>query len=273
MIMTENENREAQTELDSAKTNKEETNTESGLERKGRRMNRLMWILLLIESVGTSVVLKFLPETIPMHFNAAGKVDRYGSKYELIVPLAFSLFSAIVLHGRIKIYKEKADAAENAHDKAAALTGRYAAAAGGVVIMLVFLGVLAALTISGRKTWTSVDEKKFIDLFSMFSNLLIALMMIVFGNIMPKSRRNGMFGVRTSWSNYNDKTWAGSNRIGGKICVITGILSIPVALFVNYRYSSYIILGMLLVMAAIVTIVSYRVYVKVKEQEEKPENR
>ena len=59
-------------------------------------MKKLMWIVSVIPLLFTAVALQFMPDTIPMHSNFAGEIDRWGSKYEsYIFPLlilAITLF-------------------------------------------------------------------------------------------------------------------------------------------------------------------------------------
>lgn len=48
-------------------------------------MNRLSLLLLLGTAVFLAVCWRYIPEEVPMHFNAAGEIDRWGSKAELLV--------------------------------------------------------------------------------------------------------------------------------------------------------------------------------------------
>ena len=55
----------------------------------------LSWVLLAlcVAPILVAVVgIQFLPDQIPVHYNAAGEIDRWGSKYEeLIIGVVFSL--------------------------------------------------------------------------------------------------------------------------------------------------------------------------------------
>ena len=55
-------------------------------------------------------------------------------------------------------------------------------------------------------------------------------MLIVLGNILPKTRKNRNVGVRLPYSRYNDITWQKSNRFGGTAMVIAGLLGMVRAL-------------------------------------------
>ena len=57
-------------------------------------MKKAMWIISIISIILTAVALQFMPDSVPMHYNAAGEIDRWGSKYEnYIFPILI-----IVLH-------------------------------------------------------------------------------------------------------------------------------------------------------------------------------
>lgn len=47
-----------------------------------KKLNKIMLALSILPTLLTSVFLFFMNDTVPMHYNASGAVDRYGSKYE-----------------------------------------------------------------------------------------------------------------------------------------------------------------------------------------------
>lgn len=105
-----------------------------------------------------------------------------------------------------------------------------------------------------------------------FGNILILLMgifMIVIGNIMPKTKRNSVIGLRTRWSMSNDEIWSKSNRFGGYTMVVVGVLVVIVA-FVFYKPWSSMIMLLLLIIATIVMIAYskhvYDKFVSIKER-------
>ncbi|MCR5203628.1 MAG: DUF1648 domain-containing protein [Lachnospiraceae bacterium] len=71
-------------------------------------MKKIMWLISFIALGGTAIAIQFMPESIPMHRDFAGNIDRYGSRYEsflmVIVILAFSLFWTLL----IRYFEKKA---------------------------------------------------------------------------------------------------------------------------------------------------------------------
>ena len=47
-----------------------------------KKLYALCYGVILLCIVGTAILLIFTPDTIPVHYNFAGEVDRFGSKYE-----------------------------------------------------------------------------------------------------------------------------------------------------------------------------------------------
>ena len=81
---------------------------------------------------------------------------------------------------------------------------------------------------------------------------------------MPKTKRNGMVGIRTSWSMENDKTWAVSNRYSGMLTVVSGLLIIIIACMMSGMGMVTAVLSVIMGMAAISSIISYMAYKKYK---------
>lgn len=241
---------------------------ENSLVKHSRRIGTFIWVLYVIQIIGTAIALKYLPDEIPMHFNSKGVIDRYGTKYELIIFIAFSALAVIFAKAAVKPIREKLRAAVDEREKTKQETMLLTTSLAGLALLLVMIGCEITLIVDGFKirevSQTAEDMAAFgIDLIMMITNGMLGLLLVAFGNVMPKSRINDAFGVRTSWSKYNDETWAVSNRIGGKAMIVTGILCIILGIVVPYKYASFAILGLIILMAVVVTIVSYCVYKKV----------
>jgi uncharacterized membrane protein len=46
-------------------------------------MKKIVWLFIIAPAIYLAIVWNTLPETIAMHFNLKGDIDRYGSKNEL----------------------------------------------------------------------------------------------------------------------------------------------------------------------------------------------
>ena len=83
-------------------------------------MKKIMWIISFVSLAGTAIVLQFMPDNVPMHYDMAGNIDRWGSKYEnLLFPviiLAMSLFWTLFT----RYYENKADKSQDEKEIAGA---------------------------------------------------------------------------------------------------------------------------------------------------------
>ena len=98
------------------------------------------------------------------------------------------------------------------------------------------------------------------------SCVLCGLLFIVLGNFMTKTKKNGVAGVRTSWSMYNDVTWRKSNRIGAYCFVTAGILTVITTAFFDGVVSTALMLIYVLIAAAVAAVYSKKVYEQEKEK-------
>lgn len=85
-------------------------------------------------------------------------------------------------------------------------------------------------------------------------------MFVVIGNFMPKTRINGVVGLRIVWSMHNDVTWVKSNRFAGVALIIVGVLTIITSIFIEGMLATALMLVYLFVSLIVMLIYSYRVY-------------
>ena len=167
-------------------------------------MKKIMWSISFIMLIGTIIAIQFLPESVPMHYDAAGNVTRWGSKNEnlifpiinLVMAFAWTMCSGFFEKKALKSTDEKDCAEAKSNAKVIGYVGAGMAAMFTVMQGFFLLGEYKG-AISGA-TKQVVDIGK-ITVISM-GGLCIWL-----GNIMPKTRMNTMVGVQICWSMYNGK--------------------------------------------------------------------
>lgn len=237
------------------------------MEKKTVRIERINDLFVLVQLLGTAIIMRFLPDSLPMHFNYSGMADRYGSKYELFVFAGISLLMTVIYKVISRIYKRKSEEQEG-REKSTYGTNRFAVVLCSLLLTVIMFGIETVMAVTVIKSDGIYNENVISELIVIVVNVGLGLLLVLLGNIMPKTHINGAFGVRTGWSSYNDETWARSNRIGGRISVICGILCMAIGVFADRQTATFLILAVIILMAVIVTIVSYVVYSDVKEKEE-----
>ena len=194
-----------------------------------KKFKTTMYLLMLLSLVITAIMLQFMPDTIPAHYNAAGEVDRLGSKYESILfPAAtalmglFFLFMSKVVSGYGNEKDRKIGSA--ALSICGTLTVVYFIAMG-----IYFMGKNIAYGNTGTASVPGIDIVR----INSTCTILIGTLLIILGNYMPKARVNALYGLRTKWSLANERVWQKSQRFGGFSSVVCGIVLLLLGIFIK----------------------------------------
>lgn len=217
-------------------------------------------IIALLPLVITAAVLPVMPETVPMHYNAEGAVDRMGSRYELLLMPLMIVLIAVVSALVMRHYAKRGEGPDDDRDAIAARTNLKTLQIISVAVPAIFgvlqLGILYMTYRNANAQDVAVNS----DLIVRLTSILIGILCIVMGNFMPKTAINNLFGVRMTWSMYNENTWRRCNRFGGIVFVITGLLLIVTAAFVSAKAIALLMTGYLVADLAVIMIYAYKVY-------------
>lgn len=220
---------------------------------------RILWITAFVSLVGTAAVLPLMPERVPMHYNAAWEIDRWGSKYEnLLLPL-MTVGMALFFAALASYYERKSK--ENAEDKEsvqAASNAKVMWIVGAAVT--VFFTAMQGMILYAAYHGAASDGSAQAENISRVTFVLTGALYIVLGNYMPKARRNSTVGMRVSWSMYNDSTWRKCNRFGGIVMMLTGVATMVTALLADVLPTVFLMLGYLMAATAIMLVYARRVY-------------
>lgn len=227
--------------------------------------NRILnYALCLVALVSTVVALPYLPDSVPMHFDTNGAVDRYGSKYEmLILPAALILINVLAelgfLRGGKKRHSLDSRAVKSADSNAKVTSVSI------TVLSLVFVILNFGLLYAAHTSVESFGELPF-D-FAGLSAVAIGISFVVMGNYMPKTKRNSIVGMRIIWSMYNDVTWQKTNRFAAYAMMVSGIVTALCGLILGGMISLFVLLGAMVIALVISSVYSYTVYKKEKWRE------
>lgn len=227
---------------------------------------------VLVTLVIAGIAMRFLPDTVPVHFSANGVVDRYGSKYELFAVAGILGLLDFVFAAGLPEQKGIAASSEDGEKEEASKSSNRKVMRGiGIGISALNLVVVLILVISiGAGTqYEGILEDRIADILTTVTTIAMSVGFIFLGNIMPKTKPNGLVGVRTSWSSYNDVCWARSNRFGGYTMIFVGVISIIMTAIVQGITAMYTMVALLLIGAGAMIWYSYKVYKEEKEKEER----
>ena len=178
---------------------------------------------------------------VPIHWNASGQPDDYGSKFMGIFLLPLVSIGIVALFSLIRYIDPKR---ANIERSAAA----FRATLYGMLCFMLALHVAAMLNIVGY-TFN----------LGYVAAPAVGIMFIVMGNYMGKIRRNYMFGVRTPWTLASELSWNKTHRLAGKLFVGAGLLIVLAALW-NPLFAIYTLMGAIFVTLALTFGYSYWVW-------------
>lgn len=203
-------------------------------------------ILTGLPLVATVVSLFFMPETVPVHFDINNQVDRWGSKYELLLLPIVALITGIVIIFTAKRIDKKENSGNNNYKVFTTV---------GIIILALFNIITLYILYIGLTNAQTLDNMQ-VDIYSLLS-LMFGIMFVVVGNIMPKIRMNHVLGIRNKWTKSSETVWKKAHRFGGFTCIVTGLLAIVSSFVFSGQVSLMILIGLILANGIITTIYSY----------------
>lgn len=145
------------------------------------------------------------PESLPVHFDLSGNVDRMGSKLEgLFAVPTVTLVVYLVLRFLPRLDPARANYASFA--------GAYSTLRLALVVMLALVDVAILLPLVG----VPVDQAAAL-------RLLVGGLLFVFGGVMGKIRPNWFVGIRTPWTLASKESWVKTHRVGGWTFMLSGL--------------------------------------------------
>ena len=192
-------------------------------------------VLPLIVSL---IALFFLPDQIPAHYGSGFTVDRYGSKFEILIfPIAILILSLVFLLPGIFM--------QNELNKKLTLDI-------GIALILAFNAFDYYILYIQSNNLSSINSGVFsVERILM---LIFGVLFIFIGNLMPMSRKNSFVGLRTKWSMSNDAVWKKCQLFGGVSMMILGVM---LFIFAFISPNTFLMIGLILSVVVIDTIYSY----------------
>jgi uncharacterized membrane protein len=84
----------------------------------------------------------------------------------------------------------------------------------------------------------------------------IGILFIVIGNLLPRARPNWFVGIKTPWTLSSDRVWEKTHRLGGRVFVLGGLISVLAALFFP-QWAHFILFAVVLLCSAGAMVYSY----------------
>jgi uncharacterized membrane protein len=186
-----------------------------------------------------------LPEKVPMHWNGAGEIDRYGDKTELVGVL-FLLVGINYFVFLIIPYVDPKQKLQNMGNKLNIMR----------MILTLFMSALAIFILY------SVEQKSSNPGFVF---VIIGLLFAFLGNYFKTIKPNYFIGIKTPWTLENEDVWKKTHELGGKLWFVGGLLMALTFVLPN-NIQFYTFMGITAVITVIPILYSYRIFNKIKNQ-------
>lgn len=228
----------------------------------------IMWIMAFIPLIITVILYGSLPEKVPMQFDINWNVDRYGHRSELIYACAAFLLMPLMFSVFIRNFERKAAGTDDEKAKAGYMSNIKVVTIIGIITSLILTVTYICILILMFKTISNTGSDLSFDPIKPIL-IMLGILFMVLGNILPKTRRNSVVGLRCSWTYYNDVTWQKSNRFAALLIIALGAFTIGMAMIMPAMIVISVMMGALFLITIVSLIYAYRVY---KEEKQKGEN-
>ena len=177
------------------------------------RVILLCVLMILAMAAVTGYYYRSLPETIPVHWDAAGKVNGYGGRWQLwlagpVLMTGMLLFAIAIPWLSPKKFEVQGFA------------GTYSYIMATVVALFSGIELLMLCAALGVR----VEALR-------VAPALIFLLLIFIGNPMGKVRRNFFIGIRTPWTLASEAVWYATHRLAARLMVASGLLGLVAVWF------------------------------------------
>jgi uncharacterized membrane protein len=199
------------------------------------------WILIGAMWIALALGWGSAPDRIPVHWNLAGQVDRWGGRFEGLVLMPIL---GMVLYFVFRFLP----GIDPSRANYAAFRTAYDVIRHGVIALLAILYLLILAMSRGAR----------LDMALAVSSL-VGIFFVVVGLLMPRLKQNWFFGFRTPWTLTSAVAWERGNRAAGWTLVLAG-LAIAAAGWIRTPASIIAVAAIVLVGMTAAAWVSYRAW-------------
>lgn len=163
--------------------------------------------------VAAAVVWPLVPDKIPVHWNLAGEVDRYGGKLEgvLVLPLiTFGMYWLLLLLPFIDPRRENYDRFQRSY-----LVIRWCL----TLFMTALYGLMLAAAFG-----VAID-------MSLCISMLMSALFVVLGLLLENVQPNWFVGIRTPWTLSSAESWTKTHRLSKWVFVAMGLSFLTLGVF------------------------------------------
>lgn len=197
---------------------------------------------LIVGGLGLWTVFAGPTELLPIHYNASGQADDWGTREVVGGALVAMAALTLLLGGGMAL------AVQRTEDPARRRALRYAQ-----LVVILSLPLVALLIASASLSGAT-------DIGGALPVALMSLVLLLIGAFLGRVGPNPFVGVRTPWAYKSRLAWERSNRLAGRLFFLIGLAGLLTAPFAPRPLGLYAILVAICVAAVWAVIESWRVW-------------
>ena len=182
-----------------------------------------------------------IPDQVPIHWNASGGIDGWGSKVFAVILLPLFL---LAVHWFCIVVTASDPNHQDIDGKPLRL----------VLWICPFMSLLVCTLVYATAWGIPLSVE-------ILMPLLLGGMFLVIGNYLPKCKRNYTIGIKVSWALDDDENWNATHRFAGKVWVLGSVVIMATAVLGNF----FLFLAITIAMTIAPVIYSYLYYRKHKK--------
>ncbi|MCM1566455.1 MAG: SdpI family protein [Candidatus Dehalobacter alkaniphilus] len=213
-----------------------------------RRMLIFGSLMVLISLAVSLVVYPRLPDKVPVHWNAAGEIDGWGSAFQ--GAFLFPLMMAAMLI--LLVFLPKVDPKKKNYSR---MSKPY------TIIVLVIM--LFFMLIHFGSLGTALG---YFNSFPSLIQLGVGALFVIIGNYMGKLKHNYFAGIKTPWTLANEQVWYKTHRMAGPLWVIGGLIFMA-ASFLPAQFLTVTVMIVIAVLLIVPIGYSYWIFKRLDKEE------
>ncbi len=208
---------------------------------KNKRMIALMWALALLPLLMVALCWTWLPEQVPVNWGFDGQVS-YGSRNTLWVMAGLAPLLALLLQLLPKI-----DPRRENYEKFRRFYETFAALFPLFVVLVTAIMLLEAF----RPGTVNVGR---------VIGAVVSLLFLALGAFIGKVKTNWFMGFRTPWALSDPDVWNKTQRLGGWVFFLAGLVNLPMSLLAPEKVFFFTLMGTVLGGSALTYFMSWKWY-------------
>lgn len=208
----------------------------------------VIYLIILIPFIVIYYFWNDLPENMPMHWNFAGEVDRWGSKNGEFI---FMPFINIIMYFLFLILPKIDPKRRN-----------YSLFSGAYYTIRLLLHLLISSLLIVTVAYC-LNYKVDIASFVIYGLLIMFTLM---GNVLGNVRFNYTLGIRSPWTLASEEVWRKTHRMASRLWVAASLISIFAGILLGGEMIKYIFIANTALISIVPVVYSYIVFKKLKLQ-------